>query len=57
MLRWALADNFWHTNILSMPKFREKFDQLRLASQRHLRSADSLNGSGVSYDAPPVRYV
>jgi hypothetical protein len=31
---WCQADSFWHTNILSMPKLREKYDQLRLAAQR-----------------------
>lgn len=31
---WATQDEFWHTNILSMPTFREKFDQLRLKARR-----------------------
>jgi helix-turn-helix protein len=30
VLRWATADSFWQPNILSMPKFRQKYDQLRL---------------------------
>ena len=34
LINWATADPFWKSNILSLPKFREKFDQLRLASQR-----------------------
>lgn len=34
VIRWCQADDFWKTNILSMPKLREKFDQLRLAGQR-----------------------
>lgn len=29
MIRWATADEFWRTNILSMSKLREKFDQLQ----------------------------
>ena len=29
VLRFSQADEFWKTNILSMPKFREKYDQLR----------------------------
>jgi hypothetical protein len=31
---WCQADDFWRSNILSMPKLREKYDQLRLAAQR-----------------------
>ncbi len=31
---WATNDEFWRTNILSMPKFREKFGQLRLKARR-----------------------
>jgi hypothetical protein len=30
LIRWAQASEFWRPNILSMPKFREKYDQLRL---------------------------
>lgn len=32
VLEWACRDQFWRANILSMPKFREKYDQLRLQS-------------------------
>lgn len=31
---WCQDDQFWHTVILSMPKLREKYDQLRLQAQR-----------------------
>ena len=30
VLRWCQADEFWRGNILSLPKFRDKYDQLRL---------------------------
>ncbi len=30
LIDWCQADSFWMSNILSMPKFREKYDQLRL---------------------------
>lgn len=30
LIDWSQQDNFWRTNILSMPKLREKYDQLRL---------------------------
>jgi len=31
---WCQADEFWRGNILSLPKLREKFDQMRLQAQR-----------------------
>jgi hypothetical protein len=34
LIRWCQADEFWRCNVLSMAKFREKYDQLRLQSQR-----------------------
>jgi hypothetical protein len=34
LLRWCQADDFWRSNVLSMPKFRAKYDQLRLHQQR-----------------------
>lgn len=30
---WCQHDGFWRGNVLSMPKLREKYDQLRLAAQ------------------------
>ena len=30
LIDWSQRDEFWRTNILSMSKLREKFDQLRL---------------------------
>ena len=30
---WSQSDEFWRANVLSMPKLREKFDQLRLQAQ------------------------
>lgn len=31
---WCQSDEFWRGNILSLPKLREKYDQLRLHAQR-----------------------
>ena len=31
---WCQNDEFWRGNILSMPKLREKYEQLRLQAQR-----------------------
>lgn len=32
LIDWCQQDSFWRKNILSIPKFREKYDQLRLAA-------------------------
>lgn len=34
LIDWCQTDDFWRGNVLSMPKFREKFDQMRLQAQR-----------------------
>lgn len=34
LMDWSQRDEFWRANILSLPKFREKYDQLRLAASR-----------------------
>jgi len=39
LLAWSQADEFWRANILSMPKFRDKYDQLRLQAKRNGRGA------------------
>lgn len=31
---WCQNDEFWRANVLSLPKLREKYDQLRLQAQR-----------------------
>jgi hypothetical protein len=31
---WCQNDEFWRANVLSMPKLREKYDQLKLQAQR-----------------------
>lgn len=38
LIDWCQADGFWRTNILSMPKFREQFDKLRLQANRPAQS-------------------
>ncbi|WP_279063686.1 hypothetical protein [Dermabacter hominis] len=43
LILWSQRDEFWRANILSMPKFREKFDQLRLkATREHANHRPSL---------------
>lgn len=34
LIRWCQDDEFWRPNIMSMAKFREKYDQLRLKAKR-----------------------
>lgn len=41
VMRWALNDSFWKSNVLSMPKFRDKYDQLKIKANGHARAADS----------------
>jgi hypothetical protein len=38
LIRWSQQDSFWRSNILSMPKFREKYDQLRLQAEQERAS-------------------
>lgn len=55
LIRWCQANDFWRSTILSMPKFRAKYDTLRLQSSRA-----SPNGRGPhrnprtegAYDGP-----
>jgi hypothetical protein len=50
LIDWCQNDPFWRSNVLGMPKFRERYDQLRLradsAIELHVR-----NGSGPSHEA------
>lgn len=52
---FATTDEFWRSNILSMSKLREKYDQLRLKAQRqsgrHLQVVDDDNP--LRYWSPP----
>jgi len=49
LIDWATADSFWRSNILSMPKLREKFDQMLIRARpevsniRHLPSVADPN--------------
>lgn len=37
VIGWLTTDEFWSSNILSLPKLREKFDQLHLKSRRRVK--------------------
>lgn len=45
---WCQTDEFWRSNILSMPKLREKYDQLRLTATRQQAKAANGNGQRMS---------
>ena len=51
---WCQEDEFWRSNVLSMPKLREKYDQLRLAAQRE-RERMARSGDAVDWDAAMER--
>ena len=50
---WCQNDGFWKGNVLSMPKLREKYDQLRLAAQRTI--APTQRTQGIDWDAAMER--
>lgn len=60
LIEWCQADEFWRSNILSMPKFREKYDQLRLRApdvapaRPRLDPADQLRQWWRTGDTGPV---
>lgn len=39
LIDWCQASTFWRANILSMPKFRDKYDQLRLQMEANAPQA------------------
>lgn len=49
---WCQADAFWRSNVLSMPKLREKYDQLRLAAQRKRESGGRATGANRFHNDP-----
>ena len=42
VIDWCQQDSFWKSNVLSMPKFREKYDQLRLRMPSNAAQPDAL---------------
>lgn len=47
LIDWCQDSTFWQSNILSMAKFREKYDQLRLQSQQSSRFGGSKRATGI----------
>ncbi len=51
---WCQSDVFWRANILSMPKLRAKYDQIRLAAQREQERAFTLPASTAPVKLDPA---
>lgn len=41
VIRWSQASDFWRANVLSMPKLRDKYDTLRMQSERAIPAAST----------------
>jgi hypothetical protein len=54
IIDWCQADEFWRSNILSMPKLRDKFDQLVLKSDARARSHLRVAPNGANGHQGPV---
>ncbi|TFV32273.1 hypothetical protein E4K10_18070 [Streptomyces sp. T1317-0309] len=39
---WCQADEFWRGNVMSLPKLRKQYDQLRLQAQRGRQTGASV---------------
>lgn len=52
---WATSDeDFWQANILSLPKLRERYEQLRLAAKR--KRAHAAPRASPHTERPPASY-
>lgn len=51
MIQWATNDEFWRTNILSMSKLREKFDQLKAKAGVATRAPGAGFNGDIDVDA------
>lgn len=47
-INWCQNDEFWRSNVLSMPKLRDRYDQLRLAAQRTNGHKESTSNQRVA---------
>jgi hypothetical protein len=56
VLRWALQDSFWKSNIESIPTFRDKFDRLRIQRDEARRKLqEQANGNVRNLPAQPPK--
>src|SRR5699024_3811293 len=52
-INWCQNDEFWRSNILSMPKLREKYDQMRLQAER--KNTPTRASGDIDWDAAMER--
>jgi hypothetical protein len=52
LIDWCQTDGFWRSNVLSMPTFRKKYDQLRLKA---LEEHEHKNGKAANGGYQPFR--
>lgn len=54
LIRWTQGNSFWRGNVLSMPKFRERYGQLYAAA---VDEAEKRKGQGASHLSPAEKRV
>lgn len=54
---WCQADSFWRANVLSMPKLRDKYDQLRLKATAERDRAHAQAARPTHYIDPAERGI
>lgn len=54
LIRWCQQDPFWMGNILSMPKFREQYDKLRLKANEQAKRDQSRQPDSITIDGQKV---
>ncbi|RBQ00050.1 hypothetical protein [Bifidobacterium xylocopae] len=57
LIDWCQRDSFWKGNILSMPKFRAKYDQLRLRAQSSSQGTARTQANQDANAALVARYM
>lgn len=50
VLEWCQADDFWSSVVLSMPKFRAKYDAMKIRMRRGKHPAGNRRGEAASVD-------
>jgi len=55
LIDWATNDTFWKANILSMPKFRDKYDQLRMKAKSEQPPVSQVQAEYDLYPRAPRR--
>lgn len=54
LIDWCQADDFWRSNILSMPKFRAKYDQLKLRANGAVKAVASTESARPQFVFRPA---